>query len=500
MNRILNKLNENKLFLLQIITFFIASQFFVPTNDDLRFKINQQWETIPELFNQTLNYGNGRLIGNAIAIFFSHGDLIQYFYFLEVFMLALFAICIEKILKIKNIKTTVIASVIIMIPDFFKEIVSWMCCVANYFFPICLLTISVAIIIDNKNYSKSKNAFLSALVFIIGFSEQLFVEHNTIVNILVALVLIVFYKIVNPKSICLLISNILGSIIMFSYKYYVDYDNTFVALTSPEYRKTIFSIGGIKNYLLEILLKNLQFPILILSGSVMLCVILYFPLKKVVKNQHKKILIIYGITAIISFITSVFINIMISPTEGLITGDFGKKDKIMILSILSLVILILMNFFCFLLLSYKYLFKIISKKELMTSMIMLVLSAIAFSPFLFIRPCGYRCCLLSLFLIFMLEGYYVGLLKKYYNINIEKLNKTIAIVSIVVTFVYFAFYAKEKYVYNLKEQFCFKSNVLPSNNDRFVSLGDNELYWDKLSASKHKYVSLAEFKKIMNIN
>ena len=68
------------------------------------------------------------------------------------------------------------------------------------------------------------------------------------------------------------------------------------------------------------------------------------------------------------------------------------------------------------------------------------------------------------------------------------------------TFVYFAFYAKEKYVYNLKEQFCFKSNVLPSNNDRFVSLGDNELYWDKLSASKHKYVSLAEFKKIMNIN
>ena len=60
------------MFALEIIVLFVMSSFFIPTVDDLIFKFQFEYHSISEFINYVIYYGNGRVLGNAMLLFFSN--------------------------------------------------------------------------------------------------------------------------------------------------------------------------------------------------------------------------------------------------------------------------------------------------------------------------------------------------------------------------------------------------------------------------------------------
>ena len=57
-------------FVLEIIMLFVMSSFFIPTVDDLIFKFQFEYHSINEFIKYVVYYGNGRVLGNAVLLFF----------------------------------------------------------------------------------------------------------------------------------------------------------------------------------------------------------------------------------------------------------------------------------------------------------------------------------------------------------------------------------------------------------------------------------------------
>lgn len=83
------------MFALEIIVLFVMSSFFIPTVDDLIFKFQFEYHSISEFINYVVYYGNGRVLGNAMLLFFSnHTGL---FYALQAVLTVALAVIVEKL-------------------------------------------------------------------------------------------------------------------------------------------------------------------------------------------------------------------------------------------------------------------------------------------------------------------------------------------------------------------------------------------------------------------
>jgi len=233
------KVNKyNVMFMSECFLFFILSLFLVPEYDDLIFKYNFIYEDFSSFLHQVLYYGNGRLLGNAAALFFSRHMLL--FRVFESVFVSMFCLLSEKLTELKNSKLFIFAAITVLPLWQFIELFPWMSAFINYFVPLVLFLLTLFII--KKNVC-AKNKVYFAVLFLLGVCEQLFVEHNAIIyTVFAAFLLLHFIKIKSVHSTeaaVLLISNLLGAVILFGYRLYADYSKTYVFRILPHYRSNI---------------------------------------------------------------------------------------------------------------------------------------------------------------------------------------------------------------------------------------------------------------------
>jgi len=492
-----NKLKENKynlLFISECIVFLLMCLFFVPTSDDLFFAYDFLYDGLRGLIHQVFYYGNGRLISNLISMFFAKH--IMFFYPLEALLIIVFSIIIEKLIGLKNLRIFVLSSIVLIPLWQFKELFSWMCAFVNYFIPIILFAF-LLLILKKDLCTKHKSFFI--LLFLLGFSEQLFVEHNTIINLLFSAALLIYclkkHSSSSKSAAVLLTANAAGAAVMFTYTLYIDYSKTYIAMNTPTYRKTIltyFESGGIKNAL-RFAMQETKFFAMTLSCCALLIlallVIMFHIERKADKKEikHKSVFLLTGISYSVLFGLAAY-NFIVFDND--IPAD-KKLFMLLIVLFLGLTAVLISALF------YKTILKRMNSRQRLRILTLLFFAVLSFAPFLFAAPYAYRCAYLSIFFVLLSTVYLMKFANEQYGFTLDKVYDTVFIVGCIVIILYTGLYAKEKKIYNYKTEYYKTSYYLPASDENIIHWA-NEEFWDKHSDIEHKFIPLNEFEKIIS--
>ena len=169
------------------------------SSDDLEFA-NLGFATVGEYVRFALGYGNGRFLGNLCAFLFCNSKLICVVG--KAFVLASAVVLIPVVLGLQGKSNALMAFLLVtgMAPPVFGEAIIWTSGFGNYVPPIWL---SLLIILLIQRYPDTK-APLKVLTWIVvpvmGVASQLFIEHSSGVNGLLAFCFMVYYFRKGEKS------------------------------------------------------------------------------------------------------------------------------------------------------------------------------------------------------------------------------------------------------------------------------------------------------------
>lgn len=158
-------------------------------SDDLEFA-SKNFGSAEELMSYVLHYGNGRLLGNLGAITMVNIPTAAAVF--KAFVVASVVFLLPAVLGQKHIGAYMLSFLLLIgvNDDVFGEVYTWTSGFGNYLPPIWI-TLMVLYLI--RLYPDVKSRLLKALlcgaVFILGVAGQLFVEHSTVINILLAWIL-----------------------------------------------------------------------------------------------------------------------------------------------------------------------------------------------------------------------------------------------------------------------------------------------------------------------
>ena len=185
-----------------LITFFLSFAFFLLicwcapySSDDLEFG-NLSYETFPEIMTFVLEYGNGRLLGNLCAIWLSGSRIMCVL--VKAGVMASLVVLLPGVLGLKGAQMHLLSFLLvnIMEPNIYGEVFAWTSGFSNYTPPIWMALVIVYLL---RRYPELPNAgwkiAVGILVAVLGIAAQLFIEHSSGVNLLLAaLMLAVFLK------------------------------------------------------------------------------------------------------------------------------------------------------------------------------------------------------------------------------------------------------------------------------------------------------------------
>lgn len=190
-------------------------------SDDYNF-LGLRMKTNSEFIHYALYYGNGRFLGNLGIIYLVKikwlGVIIR--------ALGITSICIlvPYVLGCNDIKTYILSTILVIgVPAaLFSEVYTWASGFQNYIPPIWITLIILCLIQYSDQERQEKNIFeifMIIIVFVLGVSSQLYVEHSTLVNnfISISVMLYLIKKRRNFSKILAIdweIANIIGTILM----------------------------------------------------------------------------------------------------------------------------------------------------------------------------------------------------------------------------------------------------------------------------------------------
>ncbi len=194
-------------------------------SDDLQFA-GYGYTSIKEYIHFSLNYGNGRFLGNLFSGILS-GNRILFSCF-NGFSMALIAVMIPKVAESENNLSYLLSSLLLILcsSEMFSQVYAWTSGFSNYIPPIALaLTIACIIINYNKLSTpprkKSPIKKIIAVLYcaVIGYSMQLFTEHCTVLFLLLSVAFVIhsFTKKDGKRflSVVLFLSTFAGAATMF---------------------------------------------------------------------------------------------------------------------------------------------------------------------------------------------------------------------------------------------------------------------------------------------
>lgn len=377
-------------YLLYVLTFgflFYMMSCCPMINDDFKF-FSYMKTDVGDMWRFSLYYGNGRLLGNFLSLLLIHHPLLiaiekSAVIFLVILMLSkLFSYkCREKEITVYLLSYVAVLAVS---PYVLQEVFTWFTCFQNYVVPIAGTLICVYLIRINE--SKSFRIPSLLLIFVFGFTSQLYLELNTVVNIgfagLMFLVCVKSDKARLPKIITFGVSSFLGGLTMFLIpRLFVDEERKShmanyrgVHLDSLEdFRRTFVDNSSLSLYKLE----TTFIPVLILA------VCIFF----IVEKSNKK----GGIKFFCKLSSVLFptVNIVFQTLSEMQSGE--KKLFYPALFMVSLAMFIVSAAF-----AASSMEKCFEKKAAGLSLILAVAS---FLPITVISPYGARCAYLCIFFL-----------------------------------------------------------------------------------------------------
>ena len=196
-NKKISKYGDARKIILFLMIFFIGIfvMWCAPLcSDDYEF-LGLQMNTNKEILHYALYYGNGRFLGNLGIVYLLK---IQWLGVL-VRALGIASICmlIPHVLGCNDLKTYLLSTILVVTlsPSLFSEVYTWASGFQNYIPPIWITLIILWLIKWNNKKVKIEKIykiFMIMVVFILGISSQLYVEHSTIVNNFISLSFILY--------------------------------------------------------------------------------------------------------------------------------------------------------------------------------------------------------------------------------------------------------------------------------------------------------------------
>lgn len=489
----LERVNSSKylniVYIIESLLFLGLCFFFVPKIDDVIFKYNEffQFTDFKGFIHSTVYYGNGRFLGNGLCILFSRVP--EIFYFVEFVFVQIFCFAVEKLTEIKNSKIYFMM-VFLLQPIFFvKQIESWLCGFINYFIPILLLVFILFILKKcSSEQSKAKRALNCIAMLLLGFAEQLFVQHNAVMNFVIAVtVLVIFIR--KKKSVLepvlLIISNAAGCVLLFGYKYYIDFEQTWVYKYIDQTQgNTILSLNGIGE-MAKILVSNIGIFVYVYFASI----VIYTILMAVILHMDKKdksikfkklnifLMLLYYPAAAIVFVLCLMDKLMVMRYAIVIAGLFALN---------------LIGF------GYSFIKAVFLKMPIklqITSAFVFLYGLASAVPFLIYTTLGAFRGIWFAYTFFCLFTLIVAdFARKEYNFNFEKQLFIFSICACVVCACYIPAYAVQRQIYNYKAENYKTEYYLPAASRVLV---DQDMAWDTAEGNiEHKFIPYKEFKEM----
>jgi hypothetical protein len=207
---------ENIFFLILFIILTTICYFFPYTHDDWAWGTELGTYRLATLFKDY----NGRWMGNILIIALTRNRFIRA---LTISItLTLIVIAINKLTNsTKNMKYISIILMLLLPINILAQAIAWSSGFTNYVIPILITTYFIIInknMFNDKKVTKSPKLVIPLLI--LGFINSLFVEHMTIYNLILSIVVTIYVsKKENKLSIentFYMIGSILGTILMFS--------------------------------------------------------------------------------------------------------------------------------------------------------------------------------------------------------------------------------------------------------------------------------------------
>lgn len=459
MKKIIKKIKKNwKLYLFYAFIFvfiFILSYYFPYSNDDWVWgsKIGI------ERFENGFKDYNGRYLGNTLVLVLTRSNLLK-----SLFMtITYFGIgyLIKKIVN-KNNNGIMIFSILMLFlinRCVFRETIVNTSGFINYSFNMFLVLIFIAYIKDVfKKVNFKEKWYNLILLFLLGLSSTLFMEHITTYLLVLCIALCVYsyikYKKI-PKSYLIYFAGvIIGSIIMFSngaYMHVVKGDDFYRTVTT----KQSMIVTMARNYFNKI--QNNAFSLNLITNLVVSILMIILTCKFIDNNKISKWKKYFlELLNLISIFYSVFLIVGNYFDFDIVTGSshyfVGFMTAIYCLALLLIILLIFFD-------KKNYFDKVVGYKLLfyMGSVVTVL------APLLVLTPVGHRCSLPALI-------FYILFASELYNLLIKDKNGNMSKVLFVVLIIVLSSYL---HIYH---------SVYLSNNERYeivkkqVDDGMNPIY------------------------
>ena len=459
MKKIIKKIKKNwKLYLFYTFIFvflFILSYYFPYSNDDWVWgsKIGI------ERFENGFKDYNGRYLGNTLVLVLTRSNLLK-----SLFMtITYFGIgyLIKKIVN-KNNNGIMIFSILMLFlinRCVFRETIVNTSGFINYSFNMFLVLIFIAYIKDVfKKVNFKEKWYNLILLFLLGLSSTLFMEHITTYLLVLCTALCVYsyikYKKI-PKSYLIYFAGvIIGSIIMFSngaYMHVVNGDDFYRTVTT----KQSMIVTMARNYFNKI--QNNAFSLNLITNLVVSILMIILTCKFIDNNKISKWKKYFlELLNLISIFYSVFLIVGNYFDFDIVTGSshyfVGFMTAIYCLALLLIILLIFFD-------KKNYFDKVVGYKLLfyMGSVVTVL------APLLVLTPVGHRCSLPALI-------FYILFASELYNLLIKDKNGNMSKVLFVVLIIVLSSYL---HIYH---------SVYLSNNERYeivkkqVDDGMNPIY------------------------
>lgn len=411
MKKIIKKIKKNwKLYLFYAFIFvflFILSYYFPYSNDDWVWgsKIGI------ERFENGFKDYNGRYLGNTLVLVLTRSNLLK-----SLFMtITYFGIgyLIKKIVN-KNNNGIMIFSILMLFlinRCVFRETIVNTSGFINYSFNMFLVLIFIAYIKDVfKKVNFKEKWYNLILLFLLGLSSTLFMEHITTYLLVLCTALCVYsyikYKKI-PKSYLIYFAGvIIGSIIMFSngaYMHVVKGDDFYRTVTT----KQSMIVTMARNYFNKI--QNNAFSLNLITNLVVSILMIILTCKFIDNNKISKWKKYFlELLNLISIFYSVFLIVGNYFDFDIVTGSshyfVGFMTAIYCLALLLIILLIFFD-------KKNYFDKVVGYKLLfyMESVVIVLV------PLLVLTPVGHRCSLPALI-------FYILFASELYNLLIEDKN------------------------------------------------------------------------------
>lgn len=210
--------NKEKIFFAIIFIIITMICYFFPyTHDDWAWGTSMGIERLESLFKDY----NGRWAGNILVILLTRSRIFRAVVISST-LTGIFCL-INKIVKSKNKNINYIALILLLLMpiNILAQAIAWTSGFANYVIPVLIVLLYIYL---NRNiFNKKKIEINNKLIIpllLLGFVNSLFVEHMTIYNLLLAIVITIYVskkeKKISIPNLFYAIGSLIGTILMFS--------------------------------------------------------------------------------------------------------------------------------------------------------------------------------------------------------------------------------------------------------------------------------------------